>query len=148
MVPISQRAWRSAWWWLAVVAVSVAAVIALAVVDTAVASGAEDLRSLDFGAPLAWVVQESSLDPPVFPARVAFSDPHETVTRVLPPRLVADIAVVLALVVAAWIVLAAGMGRAGCEPAPVRRCGRRQTAPAARASADPGASAEDSSRNP
>ncbi len=116
------RAPRSPWWWLASMAVSLAAVVAMAVTDTAVAGDLGEMRSLRYGAPLDWVVQNSTLDPPAFPARIAFSDPHDQVTRVLAVPLFADTAVVLALVVGAWLLLAVA----------IRRQDRVRTAPADR----------------
>ncbi len=102
----SARARRSPWWWLGVLAVSVAAVVGLAVVDTAVVHRRDDLRSLHYGAPAAWAVQESTLDPPAFPFPVPFSDPRETVTHVLGPEMGVDTILVLALPVGAWSLLA------------------------------------------
>lgn len=116
------RALRSPWWWLASTALSVAAVVALAVTDTAVANGPGEMRSLRYGAPLEWVVQDSTLDPPAFPAHVALSDPHDQVTRVLAVPLLADTAVVLALVVGAWLLLGVAMRRQdGVRTAPADR---------------------------
>ena len=110
---------RSPWWWLASTAVSLAAVVAMAVTDTAVANGPDEMRSLHYGAPLDWVLQDSTLEPPAFPARIAFSDPHEQVTRVLAFPLLADTVAVLALVACAWLLLAVAVRhrRAGTAPA-------------------------------
>jgi hypothetical protein len=105
------RAWRSPWWWLGAVAVSLATVVALPVLVPAVAHGQDDLHALHYGAPVAWAVQDSTLDPPTFPVSIPFGDPHETVTHVLGPRLVLDAALVLALLVGAWSLLALAMGR-------------------------------------
>ncbi|MCB2175729.1 MAG: hypothetical protein KQH57_07970 [Actinomycetales bacterium] len=103
------RALRSPWWWLGAVVVSVVVVVALAGLDTAVAHGRDDLHALHYGTPVAWAVQDSTLDPPTFPFRAPFSDPRETVTHVLGPQLGLDAVLVLALLVGTWSLLALGL---------------------------------------
>ncbi len=112
------------WWWLGVVAVCVGTVIGAAVLDTARATGAEDLRSLPYGSPLAWVVQDSTLDPPVFPDRIPFADPHETATQVLPLRFGVDVIAVLVLVLGAWSLLTVVARRGRGRSTPIRRAPR------------------------
>lgn len=107
----SGRPLRSTWWWLGAVAVSFMAVVGLGVLDTAVAHSPDALHALHYGAPVAWAVQASTLDPPTFPVGVPFSDPHETVTHVLGPQLGLDTVLVLVPLVSAWALLTLGRRR-------------------------------------
>lgn len=102
---------RSPWWWLGAVAASLLTVVALAVLDPAVAHGPDDLHALPYGAPVAWAVQDSALDPPTFPVRLPFGDPRETVTHLLGLHMALDTVLVLALLVGAWGLLALGRAR-------------------------------------
>lgn len=113
---MSARALRSPWWWLGAAAASFLAVLALGILDTAVAHGPDDLHALRYGTPVAWAVQGSTLDPPGFPVSVPFGDPHETVTDVLGPQLGLDTILVLALLVGAWALLALALRRTRARP--------------------------------
>lgn len=112
----SGQAPRSSWRWLGAVAGSVVVVVGLGVLDTAVAHDRDDLHALRYGVPVVWAVQESTLDPPTLPVSIPFSDPHEMSTRVLWPQLGIDAALVLALLLGAWSLLALSLGRPRARP--------------------------------
>lgn len=89
-------------WWVGSAIVAVLFVTALAFLTRVTAESHDDLASLRFGAPIAWVAQDQGgTDPPTYPLEVRMQSPWAHPTAIEPLPFVANVIIIFALVIGA-----------------------------------------------
>jgi hypothetical protein len=87
-------------------AVSLIVISALAVADTARVTSQDALRSVRFGRPFNWLIQDqTSMDPPSYPRDQPFVSPweHSVTINVLP--LLMNIALTMVILIGFWLAI-------------------------------------------
>jgi hypothetical protein len=96
-------------WGLAVpvlAVVSLMVISALACADTARATSRDALRSLRFGRPMNWLIQnQTSMDPPSYPRDQPFSSPWENPVTIDVPPLLLNFTLALVILVGLWLAI-------------------------------------------
>ena len=92
---------------------SLVAVGALALLEHPRAASHDALRTLGFGWPADWLVQDQTqVDPPSYPRQMSFISPWEHPATVHALALLLDLAVALVVLTALWLLLREGGARA------------------------------------